>query len=161
MAIQIARMAGARVFAVTSGEGNAERVRALGADVVYDRTAMDFGRAVWRDTEKRGVDLVFDSVGQALWPSNLKALAPRGRLVTFGATTGALGETEIRLVFWRQLSILGSTMGTPAEFREVMGHVFGGLLTPVIHEVLPLEEIRRAHELLESGAAFGKLVLRP
>mgnify|MGYP001817905539 FL=1 len=161
MAIQIARMVGAEVFAVTSGPDNVERARALGAHRVYDRHAGDFGKALWKDTGKRGVDVVLDSVGQGLWPALLRALAPCGRLVTFGATTGALGETEIRLVFWRQLSILGSTMGSPAEFREVMGHVFAGRLGPVISDVLPLEEVASAHRRLEAGEVFGKLVIRP
>ena len=162
MAVQIAALAGARVYAVTSGADNAAAVRALGAHVVYDRLETpDWGKALHRDTDRRGVDLVLDSVGQALWPTLLRALAPMGRLVTFGATTGALGETEIRMVFWRQLSILGSTMGAPAEFREVMRLVFDGRIEPVIHAVLPLEQIRHAHELLEAGGVFGKLVITP
>ena len=160
-AVQIARLAGARVFAVTSGPENVERVRELGADVVYDRRAVDYARELWRDTAKRGVHLVFDSVGQALWEQNVRSLAVRGRLVTYGATSGADGSTEIRRVFWRQLSILGSTMGSPAEYREVMRLVFEGRLSPVIHEVMPLSEARRAHELLEAGAVFGKIVLSP
>jgi len=161
MAIQIAALAGAEVHAVTSGQENVRRVRELGADVAYDRTAEDYAARVREETGGRGVDLVLDSVGEALWESNLKALAVRGRLVTYGATTGARGATEIRLVFWKQLEILGSTMGTPAEFREVMGLVFRGVLEPVIHQVLPLEEARRAHEMLEEGRVFGKLVLTP
>lgn len=160
-AVQIAKLAGARVYAVTSGEENAERVRDLGADVVYDRMKGDFSRGVWADTDKRGVDLAFDAVGEAVWPSCLRALAVQGRLVTSGATTGSRGDTEIRLVFWKQLSILGSTMGSPSEFRQVMRLVFDGRVTPVIHEVLPLDEARRAHTLMEDGEVFGKLVLVP
>ncbi len=161
MAVQIARLAGATVYAVTSGEENVGRLRELGAHVVYDRTQGDWGKALFADTDRRGVDLVFDSVGQALWPQCLRALAVRGRLVTFGATTGAAGETEIRLVFWKQLSILGSTMGTPKDYRTVMGLVFQGKIKPVIHATLSLEEARRAHEILEEGQAFGKVVIRP
>ena len=138
-----------------------DRVRALGADVVYDREREDWGRQIFKDTGKRGVDLVLDSVGQAVWPSCLKALGVGGRLVTFGATTGAAGETEIRLVFWRQLSILGSTMGSPTDYRDAMALVFQGKVEPVIHSVLPLAEARMAHEMLEAGEVFGKLVLRP
>jgi NADPH:quinone reductase-like Zn-dependent oxidoreductase len=160
-AIQIAKMAGTTVYAVTSGADNVNRVRELGADVVYDRREVDFSRELWRDTGKLGVHVVFDAVGEVVWPQCLKALGPRGRLVTYGATTGARGSTEIRVVFWKQLSILGSTMGSPREFREVMRLVFGGRLKPVVHEVLPLEDARRAHELLEAGEAFGKLVLVP
>lgn len=161
MAIQIARLAGAEVYAVTSGPENVERVLRLGADLVYDRDRQDWGKQLFLDTGKRGVDLVFDSVGEALWPHCLRALKVGGRLVTFGATTGALGTTEIRWVFWRQLSILGTTMGTPREYRTVMDLVFRKRLEPVIHAVLPLEEARRAHEMLEAGEVFGKVVLVP
>jgi NADPH:quinone reductase-like Zn-dependent oxidoreductase len=160
-AVQIAARAGAKVFAVTSGPRKVRLVQEMGAEVVYDRTAVDFSREVWRDTGKRGVDLIFDTVGETVWANCLRALAPGGRLVTSGATTGSHGVTEIRLVFWKQLAILGSTMGTPAEFRQVMRLVFSGALKPIIHEVLPLAETRRAHEILESGQVFGKLVIVP
>jgi NADPH:quinone reductase-like Zn-dependent oxidoreductase len=161
MAIQMARLAGAQVFAVTKGEGNVDRARKLGAHVVYDREEVDWGREIFKDTGKEGVDLVLDSVGEAIWPSCLKALGVGGRLVTFGATTGAAGATEIRLVFWKQLSILGSTMGNPGDYRNAMDLVFQKKVAPVIHSILPLDEARRAHEMLEAGEAFGKLVLKP
>ena len=160
-AVQIAARAGAQVYAVAGGPEKARRVKELGAHVVYDRHQVDFSREVWRDTDKNGVHLVLDTVGEAVWASCLRALAPLGRLVTSGATTGSRGVTEIRLVFWKQLSILGSTMGSPTEYRQVMGLVFGGALRPVVHEVIPLDEARRAHELLESGKVFGKLVIVP
>ncbi len=160
-ALQVAARAGAKVFAVTGGAEMAGMARQLGADVVYDRFEVDFSREVWRDTDKRGVHVVFDTVGESVWPQCLRALSVRGRLVTSGATTGSRGVTELRLVFWKQLSILGSTMGSPTEFREVMRLVFDGTLCPVIQEVLPLEEARRAHEILEDGKVFGKLVLVP
>lgn len=161
MAVQVARLAGAEVFAVTSGRDNTARVKELGAHRVYDRLEEDWGKAVWRDTGKRGVDLVLDSVGEAIWPQCVKALGVGGRLVTFGATTGAKGETEIRLVFWKQLSILGSTMGNPEEYRRVMDLVFRDRIRPVIHASLPLNEARKAHEMLEAGEVFGKVVLKP
>ncbi|MFC1660056.1 zinc-binding dehydrogenase [Gemmatimonadota bacterium] len=161
MAIQMARLAGARVLALTSGPENVDRVRGLGAHVVYDRNEVDWGKAVWEDTGKAGVDMVFDSVGQAIWPQLLKALGIGGRLVSFGATTGAKGETEIRLVFWKQLSILGSTMGSPEDYRRAMALVFEGSVQPVIHATLPLDEAGRAHEMLEAGEVFGKVVLTP
>ncbi|MBT8395366.1 MAG: zinc-binding dehydrogenase [Gemmatimonadetes bacterium] len=161
VAIQMARLAGAEVFAVTSGRENVTKARELGAQTVYDRNEVEWGREVFRDTGKRGVDLVLDSVGEAIWPACLKALAVGGRLVTFGATTGAAGATEIRLVFWKQLSVLGSTMGSPADYRNAMNLVFQGKVEPVIHSILPLEETRTAHELLEAGQVFGKIVLTP
>jgi len=160
-AVQIADRAGAKVFAVTGGAENVTLTAELGADIVYDRFEVDFSREVWRDTYKKGVDVVFDTVGEETWSNCLRALARSGRLVTAGATTGSRGVTELRLVFWKQLEILGSTMGTPKEFREVMRLVFDGTFTPVIQEVMPLADARRAHEILEEGKIFGKLVLVP
>jgi NADPH:quinone reductase-like Zn-dependent oxidoreductase len=161
IAIQMARMAGAEVFAVTKGEKNVARALELGAHAAYDREKVDWGKEIFKATDKRGVDLALDSVGQAVWSSCLKALGLGGRLVTFGATTGAAGDTEIRMVFWKQLSILGSTMGSPADYRRAMDLVFQGKVHPVIHSVLPLSEARRAHEMLEKGEVFGKVVLTP
>lgn len=159
-AVQIAKLAGARVFAVTTTE-NVERVRELGADVVYDRTKVDFSRELWRDTGKRGVDLTLDSVGSATWKANLRALSRGGRLVVYGATTGPIGETDLRVVFWKQVEIIGTTMANRREFEEVMKLVFRGELKPVVDVVWPLERIREAHERVEAGEQFGKVVLVP
>ncbi|MCY3547965.1 MAG: zinc-binding dehydrogenase [Gemmatimonadetes bacterium] len=161
MAVQFAKHLGAEVFAVTSSEERARQVLALGADHVFDRTTTDWSREVFKATGKRGIDVCLDSVGEAIWPQLVRSLAVGGRLVSFGATTGPGGKIDIRLLFWRQLSILGSTMGTPEEFRKTMELVFSGVATPPIHAVLPLSEARRAHELLEAGDVFGKLVLDP
>jgi NADPH:quinone reductase-like Zn-dependent oxidoreductase len=160
-AIQVAARAGAKVFAVTSGAAKVRLCQELGAHVVYDRSEVGFSREVWRDTYKKGVNVVFDTVGESVWTDCLRSLAPCGRLVTSGATTGSRAVTELRLVFWKQLSILGSTMGSPTEFRRVMRLIFDGSLNAVIHEVMPLAEARRAHELLENGEVFGKVVLVP
>ncbi|MGD2044662.1 MAG: zinc-binding dehydrogenase [Gemmatimonadota bacterium] len=160
-AIQIAARAGAEVYAVTHGPDKVRKCRELGASIVYDRQEVSFSREVWRDTKKKGVHLAFDTVGESIWADCLRALAPMGRLVTSGATTGSRGSTEIRLVFWKQLSILGSTMGSPTEFRRVMRLVFEGKLDAVIHEVMPLDEAARAHQMLEAGEVFGKIVLVP
>ncbi|MEX0907876.1 MAG: alcohol dehydrogenase catalytic domain-containing protein [Gemmatimonadota bacterium] len=159
-AIRIARHLGARVYAVTSGD-NVERVRTLGADVVYDRDEVDFGKGVWRDTGRRGVDVVLDSVGQATWPRVVRSAARGGRIVVYGATTGPALETDGRVLFWKQLDVLGTTMSTHAEFEEVMELVFSGALEPVIDVVWPLDRARDAHERLEAGAQFGKIVLVP
>ena len=160
-AIQIAKFSGARVYAVTSVRTNVDRVKTLGADVVYDRLEVDFAHEVWHDTGKRGVDIILDSVGEPLWESCLRSLAVGGRLVSYGSTVGPTVESDVRVIFWKQLSILGSTLGPPEDFRRVMTLIFDGLLTPVIYEVLPLTGARRAHELLESGKVFGKLVIVP
>lgn len=160
-AIQIGKLAGATVYAVTSGSENARRVAELGADLVIDRREEEFSRRVWEETGKRGVDVVLDSVGEAVWEGAVRALAPGGRLVTYGATTGAEGRVNIRRLFWRQLQVIGSTMASRSEFEEVMRLVFAGRLKPVVDDVLRLERIREAHERLERGEVFGKLVLRP
>lgn len=157
-AIQIAKLAGARVFAVTTTE-NVERVRELGADVVYDRTVVDYSREVWKDTKKRGVDVILDSVGEATWTQNVRALTRNGRLVVYGATTGPTAETDLRMAFWKQIQIIGTTMSNQREFGEVMKLIVRGELEPVIDVVWPLERAREAHERLEQGEQFGKVVL--
>lgn len=159
--IQVAARAGATVLAVTSGSGNVERVRALGAHHVYDRLSEDWVAGVRRDTDGAGVDVILDSVGGPLWPGMNRVLGVGGRLVSYGATAGPKVEIDLRHVFWKQVAYMGSTMGSPEEFRAVMGRVFRGELQPVIHAVLPLDEARRAHEMLEGGEVFGKLVLVP
>lgn len=159
-AVQIARHLGARVYALTTAE-NIERVKSLGADVVYDRDAVDFSRQIWKDTNKRGVDVVIDSVGEVIWPASVRALARGGRLVVYGATTGYRAELDLRAVFWKQIEVLGTTMSNRSEFEEVMRLVFSGSLKPVVDTVMPLSEIRTAHERLERGEQFGKIVLVP
>ncbi|MGH7504378.1 MAG: zinc-binding dehydrogenase, partial [Longimicrobiales bacterium] len=159
-AVQIAKLAGAHVFAVTTAE-NVDRVRALGADVVYDRMTVDYSREVWRDTGKRGVDVIFDSVGEATWQGNVRAAARGGRIVVYGATTGHDAAIDMRQLFWKQLEILGTTMSNRAEFRTVMDLIIAGRLDPVIDVVWPLDQASAAHERLEAGRQFGKIVLRP
>ena len=159
-AIQIAHLAGAYIYAVTSSAEKAERARELGAHEIIDRTTSDFSREIWTRTAKRGVDVVLENTGAATWKGSLRAVRKGGRIVTYGATTGPLGETDIRVIFWKQPFIIGATMSTQAEFNEVMGLVFQGRLKPVVDRVLPLEEIQAGHRLLEAGAQFGKIVLR-
>ena len=160
-AVQIAKLHGARVYAVTSGAANVDRVRQLGADVVYDRQQVDFSAEVHRDTGKRGVDVVVENVGEATWRGSVRALARGGRLVTYGATTGWRAETDLRLVFWKQLELIGTTMASRAEFEAMLKVALEGRLVPVIGATLPLAEARAAHERLEAGDLFGKLILVP
>jgi NADPH:quinone reductase-like Zn-dependent oxidoreductase len=160
-AIQIAKHIGATVFAVTAGPEKAARVRELGADHVIDRLESEFSKEVWKATDKRGVDMVFDSVGEAVWPDLLRALARGGRFVTYGATSGPAGQVDIRLTFWKQLQIIGTTMSSASEFKQVMSLVFQSKLKPVIDVVRPLEDAREAHRRLEAGEQFGKIVLTP
>lgn len=162
MAVQVAARAGATVYALTSGADNVAKILELGAHHAWDRTnGEDWVKGVKHATAGRGVNVVFDSVGEALWSSLVRVLAVRGRLVSYGATTGPTATLDLRHLFWKQLSVLGTTMGTPAEFRAAMQAVFRGELKPVVHEVMSLDDARRAHELLEAGGVFGKLVLVP
>ncbi len=125
-AIQIAGLLGARVFAVTSGPENVARVRHLGADVVFDRLEEDFAAGVKEHTAGRGVDVLLDSVGEATWAECVRSLARLGRMVTYGATTGPRGEVEIRHMFWKQISVSGSTMASRSEFEDGHGSRGGG-----------------------------------
>ena len=153
----------ASISGVTSSSAHKlERARELGAWAGIDyRAEPKVHRRVKELTGGRGVDMVVDSVGEAAWRPGIEALVKGGRLVTCGATSGGDPPAAIHRIFWKQISILGSTMGSPEEFRRVMRLVFEGRLAPVIHDVLPLEEARRAHELLEAGEVFGKLLLKP
>jgi NADPH:quinone reductase-like Zn-dependent oxidoreductase len=159
-AIQIARHTGARVYAVTTSD-NVERVRALGADVVYDREQVDYSQEVWADTGKRGVDVIFDSVGEATWRQNMRAATRLGRIVVYGGTTGPHLDTDVRQLYWRQLEIIGTTMSNRREFAAAMELVFSGELQPIIDVTMPIEQIREAHERLEKGEQFGKIVVVP
>lgn len=160
-AVQIAKLVGAEVYAVTSGPENVRLVGELGADHVIDRLEEDFSEVVWKATEKRGVDVALDSVGQAVFDDCMRALAKNGRLVTYGATTGPRADLDIRRTFWKQLRVIGSTMASRSEFERVMDLVFDGKLGPVIDEVWPLDRVREAHERLERGEQFGKILLTP
>jgi len=160
-AIQVAKLAGAYVFAVTAGEEKVRSLEELGADIVFDRLSQNFAKEIWLATDKRGVDMIFDSIGEVSWPDLTRALARNGRLVTYGATSGPKGQVDIRLTFWKQLKIIGTTMSSRSEFEEVMSLVFQGELEPVIDVVWPLDEAREAHERLEAGQQFGKIVLTP
>ncbi len=159
-AIQIAKLHGARVFA-TSGPGKTEQARAIGAEHVFDHYAGDYSKSVRAATNGRGADIVVEHVGEATWERSVRSLARSGRLVTCGATTGPRGGVDLTHLFARQLSILGSYMGRKPELLEAAQPFFDGKLTPVVDEVLPLSQARAAHERLESGRQFGKIVLTP
>jgi NADPH:quinone reductase-like Zn-dependent oxidoreductase len=159
--VQIARLAGARVFAVASTEAKLRRLKELGADVLINHAEKDFGKEIWQLTNKRGVDVVVDSIGEATWQKSLRSLARNGRLVTYGATTGPLPPTDIRLVFWRQLQIIGTTMGNRKEVADVMKLVWERTLKPIVDRVLPLKEASKAQRIMENREHFGKLILVP
>ncbi len=159
-AIQIAKLAGCTVYTTSSSDEKLRRAKEIGADVLVNYKEVPWSKAVWELTGKRGVDVVVDHVGAATLKDSIRSLRKGGRLVTPGATTGGVTELDLRYVFWRQLSILGSTMGSQKEFEDVMKLVFMGRLKPVVDTVFPLEEARKAHEHLERGEQFGKVVLR-
>jgi len=158
-AIQIAKLASARVFAVTSTAEKGSSVKDLGADKILDRNSGDIWKELADLTDHRGVDVVLENVGAATWDRSLRSLVRGGRLVTVGRTTGALAETDIKLIFWNQLQVIGSTMANQKEFSDVMAHFFQGDLKPVIDSIFPLEQAREAYQRLESGDHFGKIVI--
>lgn len=160
-AIQIAKSRGARVIATSTSAAKLVRARALGADQVIDSTEQDFVAEVKRLTNKRGADVIIDHVGGEIFSKSLLALTNGGRLITCGATAGFTPAVDLRHVFFRQLQILGSTMGSKASMFPILREVERGALKPVVDRVLPLtlEGAREAHRLLEARAVFGKVVL--
>jgi NADPH:quinone reductase-like Zn-dependent oxidoreductase len=160
-AVQIARMFGARVIATAGSAAKLERLRELGADEAIDYKTSDFVAAVKDLTGRRGADVVFEHVGGDTFAASIKATASGGRIVTCGATAGPKPVIDLRHVFFRQISIFGSTMASRGDLVEVLGHIAAGRLRPVVDRVLPLAEAAHAHSLLESRSVFGKIVLEP
>jgi NADPH:quinone reductase-like Zn-dependent oxidoreductase len=160
-AVQIAKMLGATVIATASTDAKLERAKELGADMVVNYERDDFAAETRRLTGKRGVDVVVEHTGEATWEKSIAALGRNGRLVTCGATSGFNGRTDLRMLFAKHLSILGSYMGRIAEFDEVLSHIAARKLRPVVDRVLPLAEARAAHEAMERREQFGKIVLVP
>ncbi len=159
-ALQIAKLHGARVWVTSGSDAKLERALGLGADAAFNHCTQDVAREVRARTAKRGADVVVDTVGQATWAQSLLALGKRGRLVTCGATSGPLVETDVRRLFWNQWSILGSTMGNDRELDAMLGAFERGHLAPVVDSVHSLEQGRAAYERLASSDHFGKIVLR-
>jgi NADPH:quinone reductase-like Zn-dependent oxidoreductase len=157
-AIQLARHFGARVFA-TSAPSKADRTRALGAEEVFDHYAGDYSREVRRLTGGRGADIVVEHVGEATWDRSVRALASGGRLVTCGATTGHAASLDLRHLFARQLSLLGSYMGRFADLRAAAPLLFDGHMKPVVDQIFPLARAADAQRRLEEKEQFGKIVL--
>jgi NADPH:quinone reductase-like Zn-dependent oxidoreductase len=157
--VQIGKLCGARVWVTSSSDEKLERARALGADECINYAKEDWVKAIAQKTGRRGVDVVLENVGAATWPGALRTLAKGGRLVTCGGTSGPICETDARQVFWKQISIIGSTMSTNAEFAEVMGQLFRGRLKAIVDSVMPLKDGAAAQERLAAGKQFGKIVL--
>jgi NADPH:quinone reductase-like Zn-dependent oxidoreductase len=160
-AIQIAKLFHCRVIATAGGEAKRELARKLGADEVIDHYRQDIAAEVKTFTAKRGVDVVFEHVGTATWAKSMQSLAVGGRLVTCGNTTGYEAGVDIRYLFSRHQSVLGSFMGSMGDLRQALKFVFRGELKAVIDRVYPLSEIRAAHERLERKEQFGKIIVVP
>jgi NADPH:quinone reductase-like Zn-dependent oxidoreductase len=160
-AIQIAKAAGCRIIATASSDEKLSRAKALGADILINYAQEDFPKRIREITDKRGVDVVVDYVGADTWVQSLRSVRKGGRVLTCGATTGFAPQTDLRHIFYRQVRVLGSTMGSHREFLDVMKCVFRGQLKPVVDRVMPLAEARTGHELIEARKVFGKIVLTP
>ncbi len=158
-ALHICKSLGATVWVTSRSDEKLARAKALGADEIINSTSTDVAREVRARTNKRGVDVVVDSVGKATWSQSLGALGRAGRLVTCGATSGPLVETDVRRLFWNQWSILGSTMGNDAEFDAITAEFSAGRLFPEIDRVFDLSEGRQAFERLQDATQFGKIVV--
>ncbi|MBM4013774.1 MAG: zinc-binding dehydrogenase [Planctomycetes bacterium] len=158
-AIQIARLIGARILVTARGADKLARARELGAHEMIDYGQKDFGDEVRRITGKRGVDVVVDHVGRDTLDKSLRALARGGRLVTCGGTSGPELATDVRLVFFKNLSILGSTMGSLGELHRIVEHFERGTFRPVVDRVLPIAQVAAGHRALEERQVAGKIVL--
>jgi NADPH:quinone reductase-like Zn-dependent oxidoreductase len=159
--IQIADLLGARILVTAGSDEKLARAEEMGAEAGINYRTADFVKEVRRLTGKRGVDVIFDHVGADTWEGNIRSLAKGGRLVFCGNTSGTEGATSLPHVFFKSLSLLGSTMGSRSEVHEILRLVDRGILCPVIDRVLPLAEVAEGHRVLEERRAFGRVVLTP
>jgi len=159
-ALEIVRHIGATAWVTSHSEEKLTLARGLGAENVINYTSTDVGKEIRARTGKRGVDVVFDTVGEATWSQSLGALGKRGRLVTCGATSGPMVQTDVRRLFWNQWDIMGSTMGNEAEFNAIANEFRAGRLTPLVDSVFDISQGKKAFERLQSGQQFGKVVVR-
>jgi len=161
IAVQVAKLAGASVLVVAGDAQKAAKALELGADAVIDRSKTDWVREVLKITGKRGVDVVVDNVGRATLAGSMQAVARGGRIVIVGNTSGPRAEIDIRYIFGKQISLIGSTMGSHQDFRTVTDLLWKGKLKPVVDRVFPLSEGIEAYRRMEAGGHFGKILLQP
>jgi NADPH:quinone reductase-like Zn-dependent oxidoreductase len=159
-AMRIAKLRGARVIATSSNDGKLEHARRLGADVTLNHTKQKISQEVRALTDKRGADVVIENVGEATWDESLRSLRRGGRLVSCGATTGPKVALDLRRLFWYQWTLMGSTMGNLAEYREVVRVLGTGELRPIVDRVFPFTEARAAFERLDRGEQLGKIAIQ-
>lgn len=158
-ALRIAKHLGAKVIATSSSDAKLARAREFGADVTLNHATQDVPKEVRALTEKRGVDVVVENVGEATWEKSIRVLAKGGRVVTCGGTTGPMLVTDVRRLFWGGYTILGSTMGNDAEYAAIVAELAAGRLRPVVDRVFPLEQVREAYTYLEQAAQLGKVAV--
>jgi NADPH:quinone reductase-like Zn-dependent oxidoreductase len=158
--LQIVKSIGLRAFATSSSDDKLQQAQKLGADAVINYKTQDFAREIRQLTNRRGVDVVVDSVGGDSYSKSLASLVKGGRLVTCGATAGTRPQTDLQRIFWNQLSVFGSTMGNRREFAEMLNFVRKRGVKPVIDQVFPLSDSAQAFSRMEEGKQFGKIVLR-
>ena len=158
-ALHVAKLKGARVIVTSSSDAKLHEARKLGADVTLNHKTQKISQEVRALTNKRGADVVIDHVGEATWDESLRSLGRGGRLVTCGGTSGPKVGLDVRRLFWYQWSILGSTMGNDAEYREVVRVLGAGELRPIVDRVFPFAEARAAFERLERGEQLGKIAI--
>jgi len=159
-ALEIVRLIGATVWVTSHSDEKLALARGLGAENLLNYTSTDVGKEIRARTSKRGVDVVFDTVGEKSWTQSLVALGKRGRLVTCGATSGPMVQMDVRRLFWNQWDIMGSTMGNDSEFDAIANEFRAGRLTPLVDSVYDISQGRQAFERLQSGHQFGKIVVR-
>ena len=159
-ALEICRAAGARAIVTSSSDAKLQRARALGAHATINHARDDVADGVRSLTDGRGVDIVVEHVGAATWARSIDALARGGRLVTCGASSGGQPPAGLHRIFWKQVSVYGSTMGSDSEFRAVLELGATGGIRPHVDAVFPMERVADAHRRLEAGEQFGKVVLR-
>ncbi len=160
-AIQIAKLAGAHVFAVAGSEEKLRKAEEMGADVLLNYTTQEIGKEVKTRTGGRGADIVFEHVGSAVWQQALKCLGKNGRVVTCGATTGSKVEIDLRFFFTQQHAILGTYMGSRHELLQCLRLVERRTFRPVVDKIFPLEQLREAQTRMEKREMFGKIVVTP
>ena len=158
-ALRLAKLKGARVIVTSSSDAKLHAAQQLGADVTLNHKTRKISQEVRALTDKRGADVVIENVGEATWDESLRSLARGGRLVSCGATTGPKVGFDMRRLFWHQWSILGSTMGNDAEYREIVRLLGSGELRPIVDQVFPFAEARVAFERLERGEQLGKIAI--
>ena len=157
--IQIAKLAGAKVYVVGSDAAKLAYARSLGADELIDRSAEDWSKAIFTRTNRQGVDVVVDNVGKETLFGSIRSVKRGGRILIVGNTSGPIAEVDLRYIFRKNISIIGSTMAPHADFVTVMKLVFEGKLKPIIGATFPLEQVAQAHQALEKGDVVGKVVL--